>query len=416
MCYTYFAGVTDPVYACQMYNLAHSPKPMIMRNVFLFIALCIVFCGCSDDDNSVTTKATERTVLVYLAADNDLARFALLDVQEMIAGMEAVDDTRYNLLVYMDTGTDPQLFRLGKNSKGEVERQVIRNYSAQNSLDTRVMKDIFSDAFTAYPAGNYGLVLWSHADGWLKSPSSSTRYFGQDGIHSMDISELKKALQSAPHFEYIYFEACFMMGVEVVYELRDCADYFLGSPTETPGPGAPYDLILPAMLAGSSSVTTLADIYYKDYLARYNGGIGLTNDNWTAGASIAVVRSSALDELATATRRLLPLYLSEGEEASRTGIMCYDNRSSRYHYDMDGLMRSLTQENEDYRQWRASFDKAVIYYHTTEQNYSKYARMFSMKDSQGLSMYIPRSSQTNLLPYYQTYAWYTDGGWQAAGW
>ena len=48
-----------------------------------------------------------------------------------------------------------------------------------------------------------------------------------------------------PHFDFIMFDACFMMSVEVAYEVRNYTDYYIGSPTENPGPGAPYDKVVP---------------------------------------------------------------------------------------------------------------------------------------------------------------------------
>ena len=45
------------------------------------------------------------------------------------------------------------------------------------------------------------------------------------------------------------FDACYMQSVEVIYQLRDRTDYFIGSPTEIPGPGAPYEAVVPALFS-----------------------------------------------------------------------------------------------------------------------------------------------------------------------
>jgi hypothetical protein len=376
-------------------------------------SLLVAFIGCQSVEYPVEI-VVERTVLVYLAADNNLAAFALEDVEEMAQGMAGIDDTRNNLLVYIDTGSEPELFRFGKNREGKAVRKTIRRYPAdQNSVDAEVMKGILSEAFTAYPAKTKALLLWSHAEGWLEAPS--TRFFGQDGQRFMNISELKSVLRTAPHFDYIYFEACFMSGIEVLYELRQFADYFIGSPAETPGPGAPYDLILPDLFAGRNAAEAIAGTYFDHYKSLYKRGEDLRNDNWTAGAAIAVIRSEALEELASATRNVLPRYVPEGD-IPRDGLMSYDTRNSQYHYDMDHLIRSLTQGNGDYLQWKSSYDKAVVAYHTTEMNYSQSGGMFSMAGSTGLSTYIPRSAQFSLLPYYRTFEWYQAGGWKDTGW
>ena len=81
---------------------------------------------------------------------------------------------------------------------------------------------------------------------------AGTRWVGQDkgnGDNRMNISEFVEILKSAPHFDFILFDACFMQAVEVAYELRDYTDYCIGSPTEIPGPGASYDAVVPAMFS-----------------------------------------------------------------------------------------------------------------------------------------------------------------------
>ena len=52
---------------------------------------------------------SSRTVLVYVAADNTLSGFALLDFEEMKVGMAKVEDVDVNFLVYIDKGGSPQL-------------------------------------------------------------------------------------------------------------------------------------------------------------------------------------------------------------------------------------------------------------------------------------------------------------------
>ena len=72
----------------------------------LYTLLCIsfflLFTACNQDDDPVPPEVGSRTVLVYIVADNNLSSFAKEDVEEMIAGMESVDLSSSNLLVYQD--------------------------------------------------------------------------------------------------------------------------------------------------------------------------------------------------------------------------------------------------------------------------------------------------------------------------
>lgn len=143
----------------------------------LLVCLIALFTACHDEEDK--TNYGSRTVLVYIAGDNSLSRFASEDLNEMIEGMQSVDDNRNNLLVYMDKGSNPKLIRLRKD-KDVVVQDVIATYDAQNSVDVDVMKNVFTTAFSHYPADSYGVVFWSHGDGWLPYNNPSTRWWGQD--------------------------------------------------------------------------------------------------------------------------------------------------------------------------------------------------------------------------------------------
>ena len=78
---------------------------MTMR-LKLYTLLCIsfllIFTACNQDDDPVPAEKVKRTVLAYIMADNSLSGFASIDIDEMMKGMEAVDASLYNLLVYVD--------------------------------------------------------------------------------------------------------------------------------------------------------------------------------------------------------------------------------------------------------------------------------------------------------------------------
>ncbi|KAA6316538.1 Clostripain, partial [termite gut metagenome] len=313
----------------------------------------------------------------------------------------------------------PQLVRLKKDETGVGVQEVIWTYENQNSVNKEVMKEVFSRTFTDFPAEEYGLVLWSHGEGWLPATSRATsRSFGQDGSIKMNISDLHEVLKEY-HFDFILFDACFMQSVEVIYELRDCSDHFIGSPTEIPGPGAPYQNTVKALFADKSTVAVdVARSYYEYYASNYDGGKDNSNNNWTGGVSISVVRSDGLEPLAEATNSIFTRYLNSQTTIDVSGIMCYDPlRSPSYYYDMDGFIGLLTESNADYTAWQKVYRNAVSYFETTEKNYSALGRtgMISMKGAEGLSIYIPKKNLTSANTFYRSYAWYTAAGWDTTG-
>ena len=401
-------------------------KKLILA-VLTVITVTTVLVACNHNDEPDPVQEEDlRTVLVYIAADNSLTSFAADDIAEMVSGFAAVDADKNNLLVYVDTqSAKPFLYQITKDSKGAVVKKVLHEYQQQNSVYPTVMAEVYNRVFSAFPAKSYGLVLWSHGDGWLPSPSNisaskaSTRWFGQDGTSYMDISSLNTALNSAPHFDFILFDACFMQSVEVAYELKDRADYFIGAPNEIPGPGAYYTELVPAMFSQAKDLaSTVAHGYYDYYAAKYTGQLG-SNENWTMGVTVSVLKSSEVQALAAATAAILPKYITNGSAINVSSIYSYDPRSTYYYYDLKGLVQSLTSSDDQtlFSAWSDAFELAVPLHLTTDKTYSWFVYgMISMAGSNGLSAYIPRSSYASLNTFYHSYAWYSAAGWSNTGW
>jgi len=404
--------------------------------LLLFLASLLTLGGCSnhDDEPDISVK---RTVLVYMMADNSLSSLSGSDIDEMTEGMKSIDSNKNNLLIYIDTfdGT-PKLIKLD-NKNGKVVQTVLKNYPEQTSTDESVMTSVFSTAFSAYPADSYGLVLWSHGLGWIPQTSSYkviSRYAGidQNGgstYYYLNIPSLQSVLAATNlHFDYILFDECYMASIEALYQLRNYADYFIGSPTEIPGPGAYYTDVIHAMFATSSSATAVnnadktADAYYNYYNNKYDitKESDFSNENWIAGTSVTLIKSSALVNLANATKNILPAYIKNKTAINTNNIFCYDPLRDKYFYDMESLIKQLTGGNSEYIAWKKAFDNCVIKYQTTATNYMSYSNgtynFIPMNGSYGLSSYIPSSSETSMNTNFQATQWYTDAGWNQTGW
>jgi len=128
-----------------------------------------------------------------MAADNNLIRQARKNIEVMLT---AKIPNEYNLLVYIDSPRDnPYLLKI---TKGKID--TVKQYNTQNSASKQVLKSVISDAFSLFPAENYGIILWSHGTSWLPEgvydyiKETNTRSFGKDKNKEMEITDLAEAL------------------------------------------------------------------------------------------------------------------------------------------------------------------------------------------------------------------------------
>lgn len=394
----------------------------------LFFLSAFSFIACQDDPDEPKPRETvARTVLVYLIGDNgtsELSSLLLANLNAMKIGMQQVNDANCNLIVYKETVNDvPKLLSI-RNENGKVVEKTIFTYNEQNPLSIDVMKDVIATTKKYFPAESYGMVFLSHSSSWVPAINNAnpvSRSIGYYRKTQMDVTDFRKAISSSfsQPLKFIFFDSCLMQSVEVAYELRDCADFIIGSPTEIPGPGAPYEQVVPELFTETNVAKNIASAYFDYYNKNYDSGNNNADDNWTAGVSISVVQTEFMDELAQASKNIIADNITSQWDIDRSGFQRYDFSRDDANYDFENLIRSLTggPNDSEYYSWRKAFDKAVIYWAKTPLNYSAYAGMFSIEKGEGLSTYIPYPRNTTTFrDYYRQLGWYTAAGWSLTGW
>ena len=143
--------------------------------LLFFFVFPLFMSACRGDDPIPDPPVDgKRTVLVYMAADNSinpLASFTDGDLEELKAGMASIDNTSdMHLLVYIDTGF-PRLIEI-ENKGGTVVETIVKEYEDRNSCGVAETQEVFNDVFgnSLYKAESYGLIYWSHGEGWIPTP------------------------------------------------------------------------------------------------------------------------------------------------------------------------------------------------------------------------------------------------------
>lgn len=195
------------------------------------------------------------TVMIYMAADNNLDPAAIDDINEM-AAVGSTDDV--NIVVQLDREIDELTRRLYITKNGGYGTDVVQTLSEFNTGDPQVLVDFAGWATANYPAERYMLVIWNHGGGWYEDTrrwikKRNIAYDDGSQGDSIDNAELVVALSSikqmiGKNLDILGMDACLMAQLEVAYQIRDFVNIMIGSEEEEPTDGWPYDAILDAIV------------------------------------------------------------------------------------------------------------------------------------------------------------------------
>ena len=385
----------------------------VFLNVIKIICLgfCSILSFISCDDSDTIKKDIERTVLVYMAADNNLSSFGNTNIQLMLQGMKNVEG---RLVIYLDPSNDiPRLMVIEGNSAPKLDTLVA--YSEENSASPEVLRRMIEDVRNLYPSNSYGLILWSHGMGWLpekynfhRSYSAGlvrytnlpTKYFGQDthpgdgAMESfMETDELMAGIFG--HFNFIMLDACFMGAVEVLYGLRDHADYFIASPAEILANGFPYDKIVPWLWGDEEDLKRVC----AEYFNYYNTYPDPNNAGWNS-ATVALVKSSELQHLVELTSNIV----GENKCVASTVVWRYPlSKSSlpNVFYDLGEYINTYGDESQQ-SAYKQQLEKTVVFKAATP---TFFGQTIPTDKFSGLSVYIPQTRWDDMNQIYYQLEW-----------
>lgn len=373
---------------------------MKIIRILTVLLLFGTICGCTEEE---TIQPTERSVLIYLAADNNLSSFAHDNLADILRGASGGRLNGGQLLVYFDPAdAEPRLLEIKTDEKGTAEQTVVKAYPEQNSTSVEVMRTVIDDALAFAPARSYGLVLWSHGTGWLPAQVfGMLRSFGQDGNHIMEIQELAAALPDNT-FDFILFDACYMGNAEALYEVRRKAPYIIASPTETLASGFPYDRIIAPMFRREADLQAICSEFYRSYTAP---GVPYQS------ATVSLTATGKLEALAAFLHGLV-----EGKEEAiysipldELQILAFPSRTHHLLYDLDDFVRQIATP-EQYETFQALMNETVLYKQATPEaifdNGTQSGYSLPIERFCGLSVYAPRKAFPQLNEWYRTLDWY----------
>lgn len=436
-----------------------------MKHLLAFLLPLLVFqsCGLFGSGDEPEPEHLTRTVLVYWAAQNSLGHvgYQQKDSAEIAQGAKYMKRGE-RLLLFIDDARPPRLYEVGKDY---AQPKLLRQWEKEvNSADPITLRDLLAWTKQHYPSDDYGLVLASHASGWVPSPKSvgegsatmpkllppsaaRPQSYGMDvgeggdmtrdlallgaNPDEMSIEQLATALEtSGVRPRYILFDCCLMQNIEVLYALRNTTDYIMASPIAISAEGAPYTQIIKNGLF-SANITDLG----RSYVEAYEQQFALHPD--AMGIVESIVRTDRVAAIATALAAVLPAPTLTPEEQKDYWAMDKVQKYATFHrsnfyrphyYDLsDALRQHLTPTA--FASVQAAIDAAIVYKGATARFYSPpgyYSyESVDLEHYCGISMFVPQAVYTqvantsklgDLNEQFRHTAWYKVAGWQAQGW
>ena len=451
-----------------------------MRRLLPYIILfAMTVVGCHDNElgyeNDIVwppekPELFDRTVLVYVMGENNLSSYVSSELKELRAGSVGIGNNA--LIVYVDKADSKVMPYILWIRDGQTADSCALDYDPISS-DPVEMKRILDYTSSNYPAKEYGLVLWGHASGWHTEDSvkpternkTIKRAYGTDNGRNastmsgkwINIPSLRQTLSEWKHLKYIFADCCQFQCIESAYELRNVTDYIIASPAEIPNEGAPYHTVAKGLFDPSDMFyKTIVDNYFEQVIP-FKGYIGSWSSLYydiEARTPLSVIKTSELDQLATATHQALQSFLPQSSGIAPnllTEKLIYyrGNTSSAKEtvmYDMNDFMLHYATPSA-YSNWKTAFEQAVIYKVNANDGWITSGQILPYVFGQdgygnattpiltnerygGISMFVPQDRAGSwYMPYqsngvnFQGYnndikrtSWYDAAGLSAFGW
>lgn len=413
---------------------------------WLYTLLVVVLAACSNEiPEQQPAKRSGRTVLAYLISNSpkSLEKNLQDNVVDMYMALAEIKDSCTLLVFYRPQEYSsyldvPTLLCFDTDGRGNINNlpaltgtdltfesvcQVAQKkeytMNSQIATDPVVMEEVLKDMQKIAPSDSYGLILGSHASGWMKGNSVQSKAFGDDDGYNIDIPDLADVLKNSfsEKLDFVLFDACMMGTAEVGYELRETTSYCIASVMETPVYGFPYDQILPYLYSENIDYPAVCHEFMS---------FNKTNNLW---GTCTVMDCSQMENLASAVKAKLSEWQDALSSVSMQNVQQYGVGSYRYFsYDVLDFFRELgrksgvvktTDLNEAIASVQSALNQAVIAKDCLSGvDYDFDGAVIDGTRFCGIGMYILEeynpyvANKTAWNDYYkQSISWYHAAGW-----
>ncbi len=270
------------------------------------------------------------------------------------------------------------------------DRAVIPATGEVNMASSDTLSAFLEFSVDTFPADRFVLVLWGHGSGW--------RGLCPDGVDFLTLPEIRTSLSyAASHLgrslDLVVIDACAEATMEMLYEIRGYADYFVAAETNIPNQGLPYKEILDGLADDvSQSPEDLGTIIVDEYIS------------WAAqtspySATMALFDLSGfeqvgayLEQLSAQGVRFDPLFHSRTNSAL-TGAEQYE---TEWYADLGDVLDRLQESDIPYEMKLLAI-RTALSYKDMVTHFGKYSHPYPADDvwvnrSTGAAIYMPSAA------------------------
>lgn len=376
----------------------------ILISFLITILIAAFLYSCSDDEPQPIIEAN-RTILVYMVAGNSLGtgNYDTADINEMIAASETNSFNNGRLIIYhAPNKSNPSLKEI---INGKVV--ILKEYDqSTTSVEQQRMQQVIDDTKKLAPAKDYGLILWSHANGWLQNGLVEKDFkqqienlyinnfltFGEDQGKCMNITTLANILNDE-NFRFIYFDCCYMSSIEVIYQLRNATPYIIASAPETPADGMPYEQNIPLLFADTPKLKEACTTTF-DYYNNQKGAF--------RSCAISLIDTRHINKLAQATASIYEQHPTLPDDFAPQK---YTLDANCYYFDFGQYIKTLSLNYPSLlKEWEDALNQVVIYKVATPYMWNT----LKLEHHSGLSTYILNGPEYSAIKNYYQLQWWRD--------
>ena len=397
----------------------------------LFMTAVLMMASCITNEKVDDKK--NRTVLVYIGADNNLSNIANSNIYSMNSCISSGMDNS-NLLVFVDRkDVPPALLHIH-----DFKIDTVARYPEKDSSDPMVLREVIDYVTENWEAESFGLVMWSHGTGWLptsqlhyvapnmkyaqsrdgrtpyntvneerNNPFAYTKAFAWEdrkgetpAYKCMDLDGMVEAIPDGV-FDFIVFDACYMGNVEVVYALRNKANSIVSSCYEIVSYGFPYHIVTRDLMNGNLLKSC------NEFYNYYNSMSG-----WEQMAGVSLVKTEGLDSLARCFRKIISEYGDRVPDIDVSKVQCFDRFTNHVFYDLEDFVVKLGASKELMTEFRLQMERCVEFKISTPYIFPGDREEIKVNSYCGLCVYIPlaKYDESGLNDDYRKTEWsdYTD--------